>query len=65
LVNDDQKHGREKTSCQCPFCDEPACPVPAESESLCSVTLITCAACGKAVRTGVALCPHCGQHLPG
>ncbi len=54
---------KEKEGCECPFCDEPTCPVPEEIDSLCRVVLVTCPSCNQKLMGAAAVCPHCGKTL--
>ena len=61
----DRLNDQEKPNCECPFCDEPACPIPEDSESICGVILLTCPACKNKVQKGAATCPNCGETFHG
>jgi membrane protease subunit (stomatin/prohibitin family) len=46
--------------CKCPFCDAQI-EGPAILCTRCGTALVECVSCGKQVRDGVRVCPHCGQ----
>ena len=64
MLNNDKRNSKEKTGCECPFCDEPACPVPEGVDLICKVAMEACPACKNVVRKEAVLCPHCGKTLP-
>jgi len=65
LSKNDKLQEQEQGSCECPFCEEPVCPVPEEIASFCRVTLITCPSCNKTLQEDALLCPHCGKAITG
>ena len=61
MLKKDRLNGQKKTNCECPFCDEPACSIPEESEATCGVILSTCPACKNTVQKGAVICPNCRE----
>jgi hypothetical protein len=64
-VEDNKKDKKEieKSSCHCPYCDDPICPENGEGSSPCSVSLRFCSKCGAVLEKDAERCPKCGLEV--